>query len=55
MSVQIQKWVPQCNMAWPVRVQVAWKTGGGWGPHRWVSVLGKMNGGQSADGKTDGG
>jgi hypothetical protein len=20
--VQIQKWVPQCKMAWPVRVQV---------------------------------
>jgi hypothetical protein len=31
------------------------KIGGGWGSHRWVSVLGKMNGGKSADGKTDGG
>jgi hypothetical protein len=42
-------------MAWPVREQVAGKTGGGWGPHRWVSILGKMNGGQSTDGKIDGG
>jgi hypothetical protein len=42
-------------MAWPMRVQVAWKIGGGWGPHRWVYVLGKMNGGQFVDGKTDGG
>jgi hypothetical protein len=54
-SVQIQKQVPQCNMTWPVRAQVAWKEGGGWGPHRWVSVLGEMNGGQSVDEKTNGG
>ena len=42
-------------MAWPMRVQVAWKESGGWGSHRWVFVLGKMNGRQYADGKTDGG
>jgi hypothetical protein len=39
--VQIQKWVPQCKMAWPDEGQAARKTSGGWGPHRWVSVLGK--------------
>jgi hypothetical protein len=29
MSVQIQKRVPQCDMAFPVRAQVAKRTGGG--------------------------
>jgi hypothetical protein len=42
-------------MAWPVRVQVVWKIGGGWGAHGWISILGRMNGGQSAYGKTDDG
>jgi hypothetical protein len=30
-----------------------WKEGGGWEPHRSVSVLGKMHGGESAYGKTN--
>jgi hypothetical protein len=38
MSVQIQKWVPQCNMVGPVKVQFTWRTSGGWGPHGWVFV-----------------
>jgi hypothetical protein len=38
ISVQIQKWVPQCNMVGLGRAQFAWRTGGGWGPHGWVSV-----------------
>jgi hypothetical protein len=42
-------------MAWPVRVQVAWKVGGGCGPHSWVSILGEMSGEQYGDGKNDGG
>jgi hypothetical protein len=40
-------------MSWPVRAQVVWKAGGGRGPHRWVFVLGVMNGGQSTNGKID--
>jgi hypothetical protein len=41
MSVQIQKWVPQCEMAWPLREKVSKRIGGGWGPHDWVFVGGK--------------
>jgi hypothetical protein len=38
MSVHIQKQVPQCEMAWPMKEQVVKRTGGGWGPLGWVFV-----------------